>query len=101
MSLEKPSNTYIETDVKTLDQNGGADWSPEEEKALVYVRDCYLTAYTSNHVCNRKKIDLKIFPMLCLVFGMSLLDRTNISAAYIAGAGEDLGLTFGYVLSNV
>lgn len=30
--------------------------------------------------------------MLCLVFGLSLLDRTNISAAYIAGLGKDLKL---------
>jgi MFS family permease len=31
--------------------------------------------------------------MLCVVFGLSLLDRTNISSAYIAGLGEDLRLT--------
>ncbi|KAF1846461.1 retrograde regulation protein 2 [Cucurbitaria berberidis CBS 394.84] len=30
--------------------------------------------------------------MLCFVFGLSLLDRTNISAAYIAGLGKDLHL---------
>jgi MFS family permease len=33
--------------------------------------------------------------MLCLVFGLSLLDRTNISAAYIAGLAEDLRLDIG------
>ena len=31
----------------------------------------------------------------CLVFGLSLLDRTNISAAYIAGLAEDLRLDIG------
>jgi hypothetical protein len=30
--------------------------------------------------------------MLCVVFGLSLLDRTNISAAYIAGLAVDLRL---------
>jgi hypothetical protein len=30
--------------------------------------------------------------MLCFVFGLSLLDRTNISAAYIAGLAVDLKL---------
>ncbi|KAH7069168.1 retrograde regulation protein 2 [Paraphoma chrysanthemicola] len=30
--------------------------------------------------------------MLCIVFGLSLLDRTNISAAYIAGLAVDLRL---------
>jgi hypothetical protein len=33
--------------------------------------------------------------MLCVVFGLSLLDRTNISAAYIAGMAEDLELAVG------
>ncbi|KIW06442.1 uncharacterized protein PV09_02886 [Verruconis gallopava] len=55
----------------------GIDWTPEEERSLV------------------RKIDWHVFPMLCIVFGMSLLDRTNISAAYIAGAGKDLNLKQG------
>ena len=33
--------------------------------------------------------------MLCIVFGLSLLDRTNISAAYIAGLAKDLRLDIG------
>lgn len=53
------------------------DWTPEEEKKLV------------------RRIDLHIFPMLCFVFALSLLDRTNISSAYIAGLEEDLGLNIG------
>lgn len=42
-------------------------WTADEEKKLV------------------RKIDFRVFPMMCLVFGLSLLDRTNISTAYIAG----------------
>lgn len=33
--------------------------------------------------------------MLCVVFGLSLLDRSNISAAYIAGMAKDLKLVVG------
>lgn len=33
--------------------------------------------------------------MLCFVFGLSLLDRTSISATYIAGLAEDVGLDIG------
>lgn len=33
--------------------------------------------------------------MLCVVFGLSLLDRANISAAYIAGMSRSLQLTVG------
>lgn len=42
-----------------------------------------------------KKLDFRVFPMLCIVFGLSLLDRTNISTAYIAGLAEDLDLDVG------
>ncbi|KAL2429095.1 MFS transporter prlL [Exophiala dermatitidis] len=57
--------------------NPDQDWTPEEEAALV------------------KKVDWRVFPMLCVVFGLSLLDRTNISAAYIAGLAKDVGLSQG------
>ncbi|KAK7188036.1 hypothetical protein DPSP01_011921 [Paraphaeosphaeria sporulosa] len=53
------------------------DWTVEEEQAV------------------RKKVDRRIFPMLCIVFGLSLIDRTNISAAYVAGLGRDLHLDVG------
>lgn len=44
---------------------------------------------------NSRKADWRVFPMLCVVFGLSLLDRTNISAAYIAGLAKDLRLDIG------
>ncbi|KAI8942847.1 hypothetical protein NX059_000887 [Plenodomus lindquistii] len=62
----------------TTADNGGhteQDWTPEEERVIV------------------RKADLRVFPMLCIVFALSLLDRANISAAYIAGLGKDLVLT--------
>jgi len=43
----------------------------------------------------RWKIDFRVFPMMCIVFGLSLLDRTNISAAYIAGLAKDIKLAVG------
>lgn len=53
------------------------DWTVAEEKALL------------------RRIDLHIFPMLCAVFALSLLDRSNISAAYISGMKADLGFDIG------
>ena len=47
------------------------------------------------NVYRSKKADLRVFPMLCVVFGLSLLDRTNISTAYIAGMGRSLDLAVG------
>ncbi|KIV90927.1 hypothetical protein PV10_05528 [Exophiala mesophila] len=52
-------------------------WTEEEEKSLV------------------TKLDWRVFPMLCTVFALSLLDRVNIGAAYIAGMGEVLELAVG------
>jgi hypothetical protein len=39
--------------------------------------------------------------MLCLVFGLSLLDRTNISSAYIAGMSKDLSLAVGKITAHL
>jgi hypothetical protein len=44
---------------------------------------------------DRKKADWRVFPMLCILFGLSLLDRTNISSSYIAGLDKDLKLNVG------
>ncbi|KAJ4368432.1 hypothetical protein N0V83_006789 [Neocucurbitaria cava] len=79
MVKEKHDVDYVEKayDVPIPPEGGEhpeQDWTPEEEKAVV------------------KKADWRVFPMLCFVFGLSLLDRTNISAAYIAGLSVDLKL---------
>lgn len=72
--VEKPEPT---SDASSQECGVVRDWTPEEERKLVW------------------KIDFRVFPMLCLVFGLSLLDRTNISAAYIAGLARDLRLDIG------
>lgn len=78
---EKAELGQIEKTLSTSSRNEGhiqeQDWTPEEERAVV------------------KKADWRVFPMLCFVFGLSLLDRTNISSAYIAGLEEDLRLDIG------
>ncbi|KAL6703512.1 hypothetical protein ACN47E_009610 [Coniothyrium glycines] len=78
MQDEKPDVDQIEkayvVSPVDADEHPEQDWTPEEEKAIV------------------RKADRRVFPMLCIVFGLSLLDRTNISAAYIAGLAQDLNL---------
>lgn len=39
-----------------------------------------------------RRIDRQLLPWLCLVYALSLIDRTNISSAKIAGMAEDLNL---------
>ncbi|KAF7189455.1 MFS transporter prlL [Pseudocercospora fuligena] len=53
------------------------DWSIEEENMI------------------KRKVDLRMYPMLAIVFGLSFLDRTNISFAFTAGMGKDLKLVVG------
>lgn len=40
----------------------------------------------------KRKIDLRLMPMLVLIYIMNYLDRGNIAAAKIAGLPEDLKL---------
>ncbi|KAI9802141.1 MAG: hypothetical protein M1833_002062 [Piccolia ochrophora] len=41
----------------------------------------------------RKKIDLRLMPMIILMYIMNYLDRNNIASARLAGLEEDLNLT--------
>lgn len=78
MSDVKDSNNHVEKVLTNSSQDAQnpaeVDWTPEEERAIV------------------RKADWRVFPMLCFVFGLSLLDRTNISSAHIAGLEKDLEL---------
>lgn len=40
-----------------------------------------------------RKIDLRLLPMIILIYIMNYLDRNNIAAARLAGLEDDLGLT--------
>ncbi|KAK6539869.1 hypothetical protein TWF694_008708 [Orbilia ellipsospora] len=41
----------------------------------------------------KRKIDLRLLPMIILVYIMNYLDRNNIPAAQVAGMGAELGLS--------
>lgn len=41
----------------------------------------------------RRKIDLRVLPMIILMYIMNYLDRNNIAAARLAGLEDDLGLS--------
>lgn len=42
-----------------------------------------------------RKVDRRLLPILGALYSISLIDRTNISNARVAGAGVDLNLTAG------
>ncbi|KAL2853925.1 major facilitator superfamily domain-containing protein [Aspergillus pseudoustus] len=75
---DKDDNTHqLEEAESAAPGSNVQDWSDSEERALVM------------------RIDWHVLPVLCVVFALSLLDRTNISSAYIAGMAQDLELTIG------
>lgn len=61
-------------------QNGASDEeiSPAEGRKIVH------------------KVDRRLIPALGLMFAVSLMDRTNLGNANIAGMGKDLELTKGF-----
>ncbi|OAL53503.1 major facilitator superfamily transporter [Pyrenochaeta sp. DS3sAY3a] len=52
-----------------------ATWEPDEEKAL------------------KRKIDIRIFPIMILLFILNFIDRNNFSNARLRGLEDDLNLT--------
>lgn len=58
--------------------------------------------YTPQEIRRMKRqIDWRVIPSLGLMFGISLMDRSNVSNAAIAGMREDLHLETGYRYSLV
>lgn len=49
----------------------------------------------------KRRIDIRLIPSLGLMFGISLMDRTNVSNAAIAGMVQDLDLGVGYRYSLI
>lgn len=45
-------------------------------------------------LCSRR-IDYRLLPILGMMYSISLVDRTNLGLAMVAGMQEDLGLTVG------
>lgn len=44
---------------------------------------------------NRRRIDLRLLPILGLIYCISLIDRSNLGLAMIAGMSKDLQLAKG------
>lgn len=44
---------------------------------------------------NRRRIDYRLLPILGLMYSISLIDRTNLGLAMVAGMAEDLDLMLG------
>lgn len=46
-------------------------------------------------LCPRRRIDFRLLPILGLMYSISLIDRTNLGLALVAGMLQDLDLGVG------
>lgn len=76
-SLEKGNTAAIERIDSDSEGNNAAidQFTPEEQKKIV------------------RKVDLRLIPTLGFMYCVSLMDRTNLGVAMVAGMGVDLKLT--------
>ncbi|KAJ9157211.1 Major facilitator superfamily transporter [Pleurostoma richardsiae] len=74
-SASKKSLAEPAVDVKAGDISSTATWGPDEEKALV------------------RKIDLRIFPIMIILFILNFIDRNNFANARLKGLEADLKLS--------
>lgn len=56
------------------DQDIDAPSTPEEEKAVI------------------RKLDWRLMPMIFVIYSLSVLDRSNLGNAHVAGLDESVGL---------
>ncbi|KZN91904.1 High-affinity nicotinic acid transporter [Penicillium chrysogenum] len=42
-----------------------------------------------------RRVDLRLLPILGIMYSISLIDRTNLGLAFVAGMEQDLGLDIG------
>lgn len=74
----KPGTTVIAksaTDIKAVCETTTLEWDPAAERALV------------------RKIDLRIFPLMIILFILNFIDRNNFSNARLKGLQTDLHLS--------
>ncbi|EEP80396.1 conserved hypothetical protein [Uncinocarpus reesii 1704] len=79
---EKLSPLHIEDGTK-VDTESNGSFTPKQASAL------------------RRRIDLRLIPALGFMYGISLMDRKNVSNAAIAGMRKDLDLLQGYRYSLI
>ncbi|KAL2073286.1 hypothetical protein VTL71DRAFT_10610 [Oculimacula yallundae] len=84
-------------DSKQIDHAGkslnAAEIAPQLHQAPEFIRNMTPEERIATELKLRKKLDLRIMPMIVLMYIMNYLDRNNIAAAKLAGLMEDLNLS--------
>ena len=87
MDIAKVDATHVE-DAETLSNAG----KQPRVQLPPLLRDLPDEEREKLNVHVKRKIDLRLLPMMLLMYIMNYLDRNNIAAAKIAGMSDDLNL---------
>ncbi|KAL1642936.1 hypothetical protein SLS58_005178 [Diplodia intermedia] len=89
-------------DVETIDQEEfGQHMHIPKGEAPPLVRDLTPEQRTEMEAKLRRKIDLRLMPMIIIMYILNYIDRNNIAAARLSGMEEDLSLTESQYLTSV
>jgi hypothetical protein len=95
-SEKDPGTDHVEDPKAQLDSPG--DLTESEKKKIMYATytTCLPIVYVEcpNNESSRR-IDLRLLPILGVMYSISLIDRTNLGLALVAGMQEDLDLAVG------
>lgn len=74
--------------------------NPDDEAAKILINysaaNPHLTGWTEDEENRlKRKVDFRLMPILCLIYGMHYYDKAMISQAALFGLQEDLGLNRG------
>jgi hypothetical protein len=83
---------------ESLDKTPVQGKSAEEAKlmsVLLFMLCILILAMEQLTSSDRRRIDLRLLPILGVMYSISLIDRTNLGLAIVAGMDKDLELTVG------
>ncbi|KAK0116909.1 hypothetical protein ONS96_012755 [Cadophora gregata f. sp. sojae] len=89
-SSDKIDGQHVDHDGKAAT---AAEIAPREHRAPEFIRNMTPEVRQATELKLRRKLDLRIMPMIVLMYIMNYLDRNNIAAAKLAGIMEDLSLS--------
>ncbi|XMA13396.1 hypothetical protein WAI453_006187 [Rhynchosporium graminicola] len=91
------SNSEGKIDTQQIDHAGkglsAAEIAPQSHQAPAFIRNMTPEVRAATESRLKRKLDLRIMPMIVLMYIMNYLDRNNIAAAKLAGLMQDLNLS--------
>lgn len=94
---KEPGHDIEQLEQQVHGKQGSHDWTPnisiEQQKKVMYVIcSCIHLCAPDMLTLPSRKIDVRLLPILGLMYSFSLIDRTNLGLALVTGMGKELHL---------